>query len=144
MIDFHCHLDLYQEPMQIFGEVKRRHDFVLVVTTSPKAYVKTSQHFKGAENVQVALGFHPELVGQRLQEQELLFKEMRNCAYVGEIGIDGSKRNIDSYGIQKKFFTETICRAEELGGRILSIHSRTADTARPGTHRSAAGACGCG
>ena len=43
MIDFHCHLDLYKEPMHVFEQAKRKNKYVLAVTTSPKAFVKTSQ-----------------------------------------------------------------------------------------------------
>ena len=64
MIDFHCHLDLYADPLKLFDEVKRRKTEVLAVTTSPRAFIKTSQYFRGANNVRVALGFHPELVKQ--------------------------------------------------------------------------------
>ena len=126
MIDFHCHLDLYKEPMCIFDEVKKRGDFVLTVTTSPKAYVMTSRYFVGAKNIQVALGFYPELVAQRIQEKDVFFREMHNSPYIGEIGIDGSKRNMSSYEMQMNFFEQTISMSEDLGGRILSIHSRGA------------------
>ena len=90
MIDFHCHLDLYADPMKIFDEVKRRKTEVLAVTTSPRAFVKTLQYFRGANNVRVALGFHPELVKQRPLEKGLFFEQMSSVRFVGEIGIDGS------------------------------------------------------
>ena len=41
MIDFHCHLDLYKNPLAVFDEVKQRNVKVLAVTTSPRAYLKT-------------------------------------------------------------------------------------------------------
>ena len=59
MIDFHCHLDLYENPMKVFAEVKKRKTEVLAVTTSPRAYVKTAQYFRESDTVRVALGFHP-------------------------------------------------------------------------------------
>lgn len=71
MIDFHCHLDLYENPMKVFAEVKKRKTEVLAVTTSPRAYVKTAQYFRESDTVRVALGFHPELVKQRSSEKEL-------------------------------------------------------------------------
>ena len=91
MIDFHCHLDLYADPMKIFYEVKSRKTEVLAVTTSPRAYIKTSQYFRGLDNVRVALGFHPELVKQRSSEKELFFEQMKSIKFIGEIGIDGSQ-----------------------------------------------------
>ena len=78
MIDFHCHLDLYPDPLKIFEEVKSRKEDVLAVTTSPRAYLKTSAYFSGAKNLRVALGFHPELVAERPNEWELFLNSVKN------------------------------------------------------------------
>ena len=126
MIDFHCHLDLYTDPMKIFDEVKRRKTEVLAVTTSPRAFVKTSQYFRGTKNVRVALGFHPELVKQRSSEKELFFEQMRSTRFLGEIGIDGSQRAKQSLSEQIEFFDEVVHTAAVYGGKVLSIHSRGA------------------
>ena len=126
MIDFHCHLDLYADPMKLFNEVKRRKTEVLAVTTSPRAFIKTSQYFRGANNVRVALGFHPELVKQRSLEKELFFEQMRSSRFLGEIGIDGSKRAKQSLSEQIEFFDEVVHTAAVHGGKVLSIHYRGA------------------
>lgn len=126
MIDFHCHLDLYADPMKIFNEVKRRKTEVLAVTTSPRAFIKTSQYFRGANNVRVALGFHPELVKQRSSEKELFFEQMRSSRFLGEIGIDGSQRAKQSLSEQIEFFDEVVHTAAVHEGKVLSIHSRGA------------------
>ena len=126
MIDFHCHLDLYEDPMKIYDEVKRREIEVLAVTTSPRAFVKTSQYFRGVNSVRVALGFHPELVKQRSSEKELFFEQMRSTRFLGEIGIDGSQRAKQSLPEQIEFFDKVIHTAAVHGGKVLSIHSRGA------------------
>ena len=126
MIDFHCHLDLYADPMKIFDEVKKRKTEVLAVTTSPRAFVKTSKYFRGANNVRVALGFHPELVKQRSSEKELFFEHMGSTRFLGEIGIDGSQRAKQSLSEQIEFFDEVVHAAAVHGGKVLSIHSRGA------------------
>ncbi len=126
MIDFHCHLDLYADPMKVFAEVKSRKTEVLAVTTSPRAYVKTSQYFRGSDNVRVALGFHPELVKQRSSEKELYFEQMRSVRFLGEIGIDGSQRAKQSISEQIEFFDEVVYNAAVCRGKVLSVHSRGA------------------
>lgn len=126
MIDFHCHLDLYPDPMSVFAEAKKRNTEILVVTTSPRAFVKTTQHFKGSQNVRVALGFHPELVSQRSSEKVLFFEQMKSVRFLGEIGIDGSERLKESVPEQKEFFHAVVQNAAISGGKILSIHSRGA------------------
>ncbi len=124
MIDYHCHLDLYKNPLMVFNEVKKRKTDVLAVTTSPKAYLKASQYFYGAENVKVALGFHPELVMQRYAERQLFFDKLSECKFVGEIGVDGKNRN--EISIQKGLFIDILKEAEKCNGRVMSIHSRAA------------------
>lgn len=126
MIDFHCHLDLYTDPMRVFAEVNKRKTEVLAVTTSPRAFVKTSQYFIGSNNVRVALGFHPELVKQRSLEKDLFFEQMRSVRYLGEIGIDGSLRTKEFILEQKGFFDKVVRSAALSGGKVLSIHSRGA------------------
>ena len=37
MIDYHCHLDLYPNPLKIFDEVKSKEVDVLAVTTKSKS-----------------------------------------------------------------------------------------------------------
>ena len=126
MIDFHCHLDLYQEPMKTFREVNRRNIQVLAVTTSPRAFVQTSKFFFGLSNVRVALGFHPELVAQRPSEKKQFFEQMRYTRFIGEIGLDGSQRAKGTLLEQKNFLNEVLRTAALYGGKIISIHSRGA------------------
>lgn len=126
MIDFHCHLDLYHNPMKIYDEVNKKNAEVLAVTTSPRAFIKTSQHFSWSSHVRVALGFHPELIAQRPAEKELFFEQFNNSRFIGEIGIDGSQRLQESISEQKAFFNEVIHSVSISGGKILSIHSRSA------------------
>lgn len=126
MIDFHCHLDLYKNPLTVFDEVKQRNVKVLAVTTSPRAYLKTSQYFNNTDNVSVALGFHPELVTDRRSEIDLFMEQIPRCRYIGEVGIDGTSRNRHSYSEQRNFFYDALIEAEKHDGRIISIHSRCA------------------
>lgn len=126
MIDYHCHLDLYPNPLKIYDEVKSKKVDVLAVTTSPRAYIKTSQYFSDSEKVRVAVGFHPELVAQRQSEWTLFMQTIKKCKYIGEIGIDGSQRFHDSLDIQTTFFREALFEAERKPGHIISIHSRGA------------------
>lgn len=124
MIDYHCHLDLYRNPMDIFSEAKHRNTEVLAVTTSPRAYLKAKQYFVGAPSIHVALGFHPELVSSRIQEHPLFFDSVKECKFIGEVGLDASGKNKNSFDVQKRFFIDVLQAAESNGGKIISIHSR--------------------
>lgn len=126
MIDLHCHLDLYKDPISLLPEVKRRCKYVLAVTTSPRAWQKTKQVFAGIDCIQVALGLHPEVLSSKTNEIDMLLSNIRNCKYIGEVGIDGSGQYKSSFQTQKDLFREVARTAEKCGGRIISIHSRNA------------------
>lgn len=126
MIDFHCHLDLYQDAKALLPLVAKRNQFTLSVTTSPRAWIIASRLFSGYGNIKVALGLHPEVAAQKSSELPLLLSSIPKAMFVGEIGIDGSSVYKDLFSIQESIFKQTLMECERMGGRILSIHSRNA------------------
>ena len=128
MIDFHCHLDLYENSIKMLPVVADKNIFTLVVTTSPRAWQLTSQLFVGYENIHVAIGLHPEIVERKYKERSLLLETIPKVRFVGEIGIDGSQKYKETLSLQESIFTDTIITCQETGGKILSIHSRNAAT----------------
>jgi TatD DNase family protein len=128
MIDFHCHLDLYNNPIAMLPEVERRCEFILAVTTSPRAWAKASQVFQGINCVTTAIGLHPEILQDRIAERDSLIAGIRKTHFIGEVGIDGSPQYDNSIKQQGEVFCDIIQESERCGGRILSIHSRNAAT----------------
>ena len=126
MIDMHCHLDLYKDPVSLLPEVKKRCSYVLAVTTSPRAWQKAKQVFGEVECIHVALGLHPEVLSMKMNEIDMLLTNIQHSKYIGEVGIDGSVQYKTSFLIQKDLFREVVRTAEKCGGRIISIHSRNA------------------
>lgn len=126
MIDLHTHLDLYPNALDILARVNKANRFTLAVTTSPRAWVATSQVFKGHENIKVALGLHPEIADQKFDELDLLLSSIHKADFIGEVGIDGSARYSRTFDKQELIFDRTIRECERAGGRIISIHSRAA------------------
>lgn len=126
MIDFHCHLDLYPDALALLPKVAERNIFTLVVTTSPRAWQATSRVFTGYDNIRVALGMHPEIIGAKANERALLLSCISKAIYVGEIGIDGSLGHKGDMALQQTIFGEVLVECERSGGKILSIHSRSA------------------
>tara|TARA_B110001454_G_scaffold94618_1_gene89951 strand:- start:2377 stop:3147 length:771 start_codon:yes stop_codon:yes gene_type:complete len=129
LIDFHCHIDLYPDPLAVLDEVDARGTYVLAVTTTPKAWRGTKKLVGDRQRVRVALGLHPELVAQRYQEVPLLCGLLPEAPYVGEIGIDGSPPHRGSLDLQKSVFDRILAECATHGGRVMTIHSRGAATA---------------
>lgn len=126
MIDLHTHLDLYPNALDILARVNKENHFTLAVTTSPMAWLATSQVFKGHENIKVALGLHPEVADQKFDELNLLLSSIHKADFIGEVGIDGSARYSKTFDKQELIFDSTVRECEKAGGRIISIHSRGA------------------
>lgn len=126
MMDFHCHLDLYEDPQDVIQQVKTAGTYVLSVTTTPKAFPGTKRMAANAPRVRTALGLHPQLAGERHSELGLFDLMLPETPYVGEIGLDGSKEYRDSFAVQVKVFRHILDSCDKSGGRVLSIHSRNA------------------
>lgn len=126
MIDLHCHIDLYPDPRAIVAEAKRRRCYVLAVTTTPLAWGGTTRVIDGAPLVQIGLGLHPELVGERAREVTQLLELLPEARFIGEIGLDGSRPHRQSLTLQTDVFRTILRAAADCGGRVMSVHSRGA------------------
>lgn len=126
MIDLHCHIDLYPDPRAIVAEAVRRQCYVLAVTTTPLAWGGTTRVIDNAPRVQIGLGLHPELVGERAREVTQLVELLPEARFIGEIGLDGSRRHRPSLPLQTDVFRTILRATADSGGRVMSIHSRGA------------------
>ena len=127
MIDFHSHLDLYPDGLALAQEVNRRNEFTLVVTTSPRAYKATSRVFQGLRNIKVGLGLHPEVALAKQGEFSDLVDGIAQARFIGEIGMDGSRRFRGSLDIQEPIFRAALAECGRHPGKVMSIHSRGAE-----------------
>jgi TatD DNase family protein len=127
MIDFHCHLDLFPDPKSIAEECRARDLYVLAVTTTPSAWVKSNQLSTNNKRIKTALGLHPQLAFEREEELSLFDNLLPKVRYVGEIGLDGSRDFIKTWDAQIRVFYHILNSCQNSGGKILSIHSRKAE-----------------
>jgi len=126
VIDFHCHLDLYPNPEVVCGECEKRGLYVLCMTTTPSAWSGTSRLLAGAKHLRPALGLHPQLAHERQTELRVFDRYLAETRYVGEIGLDGAPEFRAQWQVQEMIFGHILAACQQVGGRILSIHSRRA------------------
>ncbi|MEW8026893.1 MAG: Qat anti-phage system TatD family nuclease QatD [Candidatus Thiodiazotropha endolucinida] len=124
--DFHCHIDLYPDPPEMIAACDRDRIMALAVTTTPKAWPQNRKWTGTSNFVHAAVGLHPEIVGERYQEIDLLEQYVGESSLIGEVGLDGSPKYRDSWKNQKDVFSRVLRKAQTLGGRVVSIHSRRA------------------
>jgi TatD DNase family protein len=124
--DFHCHIDLNRDPVRLIGQCEKERIVTVAVTTTPKAWAQNCKWTEQSRYVKPAVGLHPELVGERYRELDMLADCMSKTRLIGEVGLDGSPPHRNSFGQQREVFGRVLTTAQALGRRVLTIHSRRA------------------
>jgi TatD DNase family protein len=122
-VDFHVHLDLYEDHAALVAQSDRAEVATLAVTTTPKAWRRNRQLAERSRHVRVALGLHPQLVAERAGELALFEHLLPEAQYVGEVGLDAGPRFYRSFQEQERVFERVLRLCAEHGGKILTIHS---------------------
>jgi TatD DNase family protein len=123
LVDYHCHLDLYPDYEKRFADCGSANVELLAVTTTPKAWPRNKELCARFPHIRVALGLHPQLVGERPNELRIFENYLAETHFVGEVGLDASPRYYASFAEQKRIFQHILRMCAEAGDKILSIHS---------------------
>lgn len=126
MIDTHCHVDMYSNPMEIVNESERLGIITIGMTNLPSHFKMGQPHLKGYKKIRLALGMHPLMAENHLEEFPLFYECFNKTSYIGEVGLDFSREGIESKNQQISSFKKIL---EAVGNKpkILSIHSRRAE-----------------
>lgn len=133
LIDMHCHLDLMTNGTQIAHEAREREIGFFCTTVTPEDAVAAAERFDGCANVRVGIGLHPWWIADgtcgdaEVEHAELLVRQAR---FIGEIGLDASKRGAASLDAQRSAFHRIVRAAARhpVQDRVLSIHAIRAVT----------------
>lgn len=125
LIDFHCHLDLYDNPQAVVAACGKS-NYILSVTTTPKAWFGTKKLAENHKRIQTALGLHPQIAHERYEELDLFDLLINETKYIGEVGLDGSTSLKPHQNIQSKVFKHILQKANNSSTKILTIHSLNA------------------
>jgi TatD DNase family protein len=128
MIDTHCHIDLYDNPLEVAAAAEKLGVKTVGVTYLPSHFVQASKHLTGFKHVHPALGLHPLAAKDHGPELELFGKCFGSVEYVGEVGLDFSGGNKASKPIQEKSFA-TVIKHLSKASKFVTIHSRGAEDA---------------
>ncbi len=126
MIDTHCHVDMYSNPMEIVNESERLGIITIGMTNLPSHFKMGQPHLKGYKKTRLALGMHPLMAENHLEEFPLFYECFNKTSYIGEVGLDFSREGIETKNQQVNSFKKIL---EAVGNKpkILSIHSRRAE-----------------
>lgn len=126
MIDTHCHIDLYSNPLEIANECESSGIITIGMTNLPSHFEMGYQHLRSFKKVRLALGLHPLYAPFHNDELPGFIRNIPNTSYIGEVGLDFSSEGQSSKEIQLSSFTRILSELKGLN-KILSLHSRKAE-----------------
>ncbi|MEH7302653.1 Qat anti-phage system TatD family nuclease QatD, partial [Neobacillus drentensis] len=124
--DSHVHLDLYKNAAEIIRQIDINKSYTIAVTNLPVLYENAIKGYPNSKYVRFAAGLHPELVGEFPEQIPKFYELIKDCRFIGEIGLDFSKENVVYKELQLEVFKRTIDICNSIGNKIVSIHSRGA------------------
>lgn len=126
IIDTHCHIDLYPNPIQVLQVSVKADIIALAMTNLPSHFEMGYSHFQSLKKIRLALGMHPLMADSHKKEFDLFLKNISRTSYIGEVGLDFSKEGLSTKAIQIDTFSK-ILKAVSGQKKILSLHSRKAE-----------------
>lgn len=121
LIDTHVHLSDFKKTEEIIKKIVDISQYALCVSNSPEEYVSLLKRKYQNKYVKLAIGFHPQYSIIMKFNSLLFLKNISTTKYIGEVGLDFSKKYIGKKIEQKKIF-EFICDVASRNNKLLCIH----------------------
>ena len=91
IIDTHCHFDMMPNPEWYIQNAERKGEIIIGMTNLPSHFEMGCVHVQNFRHIRLALGFHPQLAKESIDELVSFGKLVNKTSYIGEIGLDFSK-----------------------------------------------------
>lgn len=121
--DTHLHMDLYEDMPCLIKEIEQNKIYTIAVTNLPVLFEKLNNKIQN-KYILLALGFHPELISEYKSNIPQMWQYLSNTKYIGEVGLELRNASIEDKNNQIDFFKELIQRCDEIGNKVLSVHSK--------------------
>lgn len=127
LVDAHCHIDLYNDPYSVAQRAESSGIITIAVTNLPSHFELGHDRVKRLKHVRMALGLHPLMVEKHNSVELMKFKDLlRYTSYIGEVGLDLSRKGKETIEKQVKSF-RFVLKAIRESPRYISLHSRGAE-----------------
>ena len=126
MIDAHCHLDLYLQPMPVARRADQAGVLTICVTNTPAAFVPAHAHLRALARIRVALGLHPLEATHHPAERAEFARLIPATSYIGEVGLDFSRAGLATRDKQIESFA-FVLRTVQGTPKFMTVHSRRAE-----------------
>ena len=126
LIDTHFHLDFYRNHNEIFKEINNLKQYTLCVTNSPEVYFSCKHIYKESKYIKFAVGFNPKMINDQSFDLKNFNFAIKTSNYIGEVGLDFSKKYYSLKDIQIMAF-EKIVKIASHENKLLNIHAYLAE-----------------
>ena len=127
LVDAHCHINFFENAGEIALNCEKNNTHTIYVTTLPSQFDATYDYVKNLHYIYPSLGFHClETECNIEKEKELFLKNIEYTKFIGEIGLDFSKKLQYSKEKQIDIF-EFILKNIQNKNKIVSVHSLNAE-----------------
>lgn len=127
LVDTHCHINFFKNAGDIALACEKKQTHTIYVTTLPSQFDETFEYVKPLKYIYPSLGFHCLESNYNLEKEKQLFlKNMNKTKFIGEVGLDFSKRAIKSKEEQIEVF-EFVLKNISNKDKILNLHSSSAE-----------------
>lgn len=126
--DAHFHLGFVADVPAFAAEIEKAGAPLFAASVSPGEYRETKLRLAGAAggSVKLAAGLHPWWVPETEEALSPLLvafdAALPETRFVGEVGLDFSKRRVHTRELQLKAFRHIANACAKAGGKVLSIH----------------------
>jgi TatD DNase family protein len=127
VLDSHCHLSVYDDPVDILKTAESAEVSIVAVTEDPEEFRRLKTRLGKRPTVEVALGLHP-LRAASFTPGDIarFFRCLPHTRWIGEVGLDFSRHGIETRKQQLRVF-DTVLTEAQPGRHPLTVHSRGAE-----------------
>jgi TatD DNase family protein len=127
LLDTHCHVDAYDDPLAVLNEARAAHVDVVAVTEDPGRFRLLRTRLGRRDGVYLGIGLHPLRVTDRFAaDLPRLLRLLPQADWVGEVGLDFSRAGSATRQEQLSAF-EFLLAEDVVRQRPMTVHSRGAE-----------------
>jgi TatD DNase family protein len=127
LIDTHCHINFFNNAGDIALECEKRGISTIYVTTLPSQFDETFEYTKHLKYIHTSLGFHCLETNYNMEKEKNLFiKNIDKTDFIGEIGLDFSKKSNVEHDTQIELF-RFVLESIQNKNKIINIHNTKAE-----------------
>ena len=127
LLDTHCHLDAYDNPIAVLDEARAAQVAVVAVTEDPGRFRLLRTRIGQRDDVYLGIRMHPlRVTGRSRSELSRLIRMLPHTDWIGEVGLDFSRSGIATAHQQLETF-DALLAEYAVRQRPITVHSRGAE-----------------